>query len=141
MKDSTYLLNKEIAVLELKGVTDAQEAVFTVANQAPGQKQQIALLQSGRSLKFAKPWTVSFKNITVREAFDRIAEQFGATSGWQFGGAADFRVITFHDSISPKTSITHSVSDSAHRTLSLVGLHGVFAREVHMGNWVQSGTG
>jgi hypothetical protein len=107
MKDSTYLLNKEIDVLEMKGVADAQEAVFAVADQASGQKQQIALLQSGRSLKFAKPWTASFKNISVREAFDRIAEQVGPTSGWQFGGAADFRVITFHDSISPNPITTH----------------------------------
>jgi hypothetical protein len=107
MKDSTYLLNKEIAVLELKGVTDAQEAVFAVADQAPGQKQQIALLQSGRSLRFAKPWTASFKNISVREAFDRIAEQVGPTSGWQFGGAEDFRVITFHDSLAPNPITTH----------------------------------
>jgi hypothetical protein len=107
MKDSTDLLNKEIAVLELKGVTDAQEAVFAVADRAPGQKQQIALLQSGRPLKFAKPRTVSFKNISVREAFDRIAEQVGPTSGWQFGGGADFRVITFHDSISPNPITAH----------------------------------
>src|ERR1700730_9705966 len=51
-KDSTYLLSKEIDVLELKGVADVQEAVFAVVDQAPGQKQQIAVLQSGRSLRF-----------------------------------------------------------------------------------------
>jgi hypothetical protein len=106
-KDSSYLFNKEIDDLELKGVADAQEAVFAVVDQAPGQKQQIAVLQSGRSLRFAKPWTASFKNISVREAFDRIADQLGPTSGWQFEGATDFRVITFHDGISPKASTAH----------------------------------
>lgn len=107
MKDSTYFLNKEITVLEMKDVVDAQEAVFAVSDQVPGQKEQIAVLQSGRSLRFSKPWTASFKNISAREAADKIAEQLGPTSGWQFGGSVDFRVITFHDSISPKQSTSH----------------------------------
>lgn len=106
-KDSSYLFNKEIDSLEIKAVADAQEAIFAVVAQVPVQKQQIAVLQAGPSLRFAKPWTVSYNNISVREAFDKIAEQLGPTYGWQFSGAADFRVIRFHQGISPKASTTH----------------------------------
>jgi hypothetical protein len=83
-------------------VPDAQTAVFDAVAQVTGAKQQIAVLQTGISVGFSHSWTASFKDIAVREAFDKIAQQLGPTYGWQFGGAADFRVITFHERLSVK---------------------------------------
>jgi hypothetical protein len=100
--DQSYLFNKKISVLNLKDVPDAQDAVFKTVAQLEGPKEQIALMQSGVSIIFSHPWTASFNDITVREVFDKIAQQLGPTYGWQFGGASDFRVLTFHERLSVK---------------------------------------
>lgn len=100
--DSTYLFNRRIPDLEFRNVPDAQQAVFQTVAQLTGAKEQVAIMQTGISAGFPRPWTASFKDITVREAIDKIAQQLGRNYGWQFGGAADFRVITFHERISPK---------------------------------------
>lgn len=96
-QDQHYLLNQRIPLLAFVDITDAKAAVFSVVSQVGGRKQQIAVLQSGTSLSFPKPWTATFSNVTVRQAFDYIAQHLGPTFGWQFGGADDFRVLTFHD--------------------------------------------
>jgi len=100
--DPNYLLNRRAAVLTFANVPDAEKAVFDAVAQLPGPKEQIAVLQTGVSLTFAKPWTATLRDVTIREAFDRIAQQFGPTYGWQFGGAADFRIITFHQRMAAK---------------------------------------
>jgi hypothetical protein len=98
--DANYLLNRGVAVLTFSDVPDAEKAVFEAVAQLPGSKEQIAVLQTGTSLTFAKLWAATFRNITIREIVDQIAQQLGPTYGWQFGGAADFRVITFHERLS-----------------------------------------
>ncbi len=97
-----YLLNRRAAVLTFTNVPDAEKAVFEAVDQLSGPREGIAVLQTGISLTFPKPWTETFRDITIREAFDQIAQQFGPTYGWQFGGAADFRVITFHQLLAAK---------------------------------------
>jgi hypothetical protein len=101
-QDPTYLFNRKIDLLSFKDEPGAQEAVFHAVAQLAGPKQQIAVLQSGPPLGFSQPWTAKFKDITLREAFDKIAQQLGPTYGWQFGGAADFRVVTFHERLTVK---------------------------------------
>lgn len=96
MNDPTYVLNRKIDVLNLTDTPDVNTALFTAVSFLPGPREQIAIMQSGMSLSFSRPWTASFKNITVRELLDKIAEQMGGNYGWQFGGAADFRIVTFH---------------------------------------------
>lgn len=58
--------------------------------------ENLYFLGIGGTQGFAKPWTASFRNITVRQALNRIAEQLGATYGWQIGGTANQRMIMFH---------------------------------------------
>src|SRR6266404_2322478 len=94
--DKTYLFNRRLDDLELKNVPDAQAAVFQAVAALPPPKEQIAIMQTDTAVNFAHPWTASFKEITVREAFDKIAEQIGRNYGWQFTGAADFRLVVFY---------------------------------------------
>jgi hypothetical protein len=61
--------------------------------------ERIAIHQTGMSLDFAKPWTVTLKDVIIREVLDQIAQQFGPSYGWQFYGAQNFRMITFHESL------------------------------------------
>jgi len=105
-KDTRYLLNRKVEFLEFKYVPDAQAAVFQTVARLPAPKEQIAIMQSGAAVNFARPWTASFRDITVREAFNRIAQQIGTNYGWQFTGAADFRIVTFYARLgtTPRTS-------------------------------------
>lgn len=91
LDDPRYLLNRRLEILSFKDVSNAQDAVLEMLGQLPGPREQVAILQSGIPLSFAHPWTATFRNVTVREVFDNIAQQFGPTYDWQFGGAADFR--------------------------------------------------
>jgi len=102
LDDPGYLLNRRLEILSFKDVSKAQDAVLEMVGQLPGPREQVAILQSGIPLSFVHPLTATFRNITVREVFDYVAQQFGPTYGWQFGGAADFRVITFHQRLAPK---------------------------------------
>lgn len=94
--DKTYLFNRKLDDLELKDVSDAQAAVFQAVAELPPPKEQIAIMQTGAAINFARPWTVSFKDITIREAFDRIAQQIGSSYGWQFTGSNEFRLVIFY---------------------------------------------
>jgi len=94
--DKAYLFNRKLDILEFKNVPDARTAVFQTVAALPPPKEQIAIMQTGAAVNFARPWSASFKEITVREAFDKIAEQIGRNYGWQFTGAADFRLVVFY---------------------------------------------
>lgn len=102
--DPNYLLNRTIQELVLKDVPGAQEAVFEVAAGLAGPKEQIAIMQVGTPIGFAQPWSVTLRNVTVREVFDLIAEKLGPAYGWQFTGAQDFRIITFHQGLLPNAA-------------------------------------
>lgn len=102
LSNNSYFLNRKIKVLTFVKTPDAQKAVFQAVDQLPPPKEQVAMMESGTSLAFAEPWTATFKNITVREAIDKIAEQLGPTMGWQFGGGEDFRILTFHQRLAVK---------------------------------------
>ena len=103
--DDRYVLNRRLSILLFDNIKEADQAVMSTVSQLSGQREQVALMQSGLSLVFARPLSGTFRDITVREAFDIIAQQIGPTYGWQFGGANDFRVLTFHErlAVRPKT--------------------------------------
>lgn len=103
--DSSYFLNRKADAFTFENLARAQDAVFKAAEQLPGPKEQIAILQTGMPLDFPRPWTATLKNITVRQVFDDIALQFGPTYGWQFNGAKDFRMITFHEVLQPRREV------------------------------------
>jgi hypothetical protein len=94
--DKSYLFNRKLELLEIKDAPDAQAAVFQAVAQLPPPREQIAMMQTGASVNFSRTWNASFKDITIREAFDKIAQQIGSNYGWQFTGAADFRIVIFY---------------------------------------------
>jgi hypothetical protein len=104
--DANYVLNRKISEAAFQNVEKASDAVMKMVGQLPGPREQIAVLQAGPPLNYSRPWTTTLKDVTVREIVDQIAAQLGPTYGWQFGGAQDFRVITFHEGLLPKPSAT-----------------------------------
>jgi len=100
--DPSYFLNRTISELTFRDTKNVQDAVFGTAAALPGPKEQIAIMQTGVPLTFSRSWNATFHDVTVREAFNLIAKELGPNYGWQFSGADDFRILTFHQGILPK---------------------------------------
>lgn len=102
--DPSYLLNRKVNEVTFQEVQGADNAVMKMVGQLPGPREQIAVLQVGGPVNFAKPWNATLKGVTIREVLNDIAQQLGPTYGWQFSGAQDFRMVTFHEGLSPRPS-------------------------------------
>ena len=96
LNDASYLPNRRLAQFELRHVTNAQQAVFAAAAQLPPPFEQIAFAQAGGETAYGAPWSATFTNLTVRQAFNLIARRLGPRGGWVFGGSREFRTIGFH---------------------------------------------
>jgi hypothetical protein len=103
-KDPNYVLNRKIDEVTFRDVRQASDAVMNMVGQLPGPREQIAVLQVGVPLNFSEPWSETLKDVTLREVVNKIAQQLGPSYGWQFSGAKDFRMITFHEGLLPKPS-------------------------------------
>lgn len=80
--DPNYLFNRRIPVFHLNAVSQASSAAIQADEELPGPRSQLILLGAGGT-DFAKPWTVTLKNLTLRMAMNRIAQHLCATCGWQ----------------------------------------------------------
>jgi hypothetical protein len=95
--DLKYLLNRKLAEFRLDGITQIQEGLFAIADQLPGPLEQIAHAQIGGDATYpSKPWSVTFKNLTVRQAVNRLVEHMGTSSAWILGGSDEFRHFSFY---------------------------------------------
>jgi hypothetical protein len=103
-KDPNYVLNRKIGEVTFQDVQQASDAVMKMVGQLPGPREQIAVLQVGLPLNFSEPWSTTLKDVTLREVVNKIAQRLGPSYGWQFSGAKDFRMITFHEGLLPKSS-------------------------------------
>jgi hypothetical protein len=103
-KDPQYIFNRKLSEATFQDVKQAPDAVMTMVGQLPGAREQLAVLQEGVPLDFPRPWNTTLKNVTVREIANQIARQLGSSYGWQLSGAADFRMITFHEGLLPRPS-------------------------------------
>jgi hypothetical protein len=96
VNDSSYLPNRQFAQAGLLQVKNAEQAVFALVAQIPPPFEQIAVMQVGGDTSYATAWTTTFRNMTVRQAFNLIARHLGPTGGWSLGGSREFRTIGFH---------------------------------------------
>jgi hypothetical protein len=96
MRDPAYLMNRRIPTFVLRGATDIQGGLLAIHGELPPPQEQLAILQAGGSDPYPpKPWTVTYKDLTVRQVINRLAAHGGACAVWLFGGARDFRTFGF----------------------------------------------
>jgi hypothetical protein len=103
--DPAYPLNQQISYCELKKTPSASAAVIEAARHT-NPPEQLAVLLLG-DVEFDKPITLTLKEVTLREALNRIAQALGPAYGWQFSGTLDFRYVVFHKSLVPGPSPPH----------------------------------
>jgi hypothetical protein len=96
VSDPSYLLNRKLETLELHNVTDVQGGLLAITRELPPPFEQVAIAQIGGADPYpAQPWTITFHNLTVRKAINRLAAHGGSCGTWIFGGAKDFRSFGF----------------------------------------------
>jgi hypothetical protein len=94
--DSSYLLNRKLGKLVLRGITDIDQGLLAIHRQLPPPSEQVATMQVGGDTSYpAKPWTVTFTNLTVRQAMNRLAAHMGPRGSWILSGSQDFRAFSF----------------------------------------------
>jgi hypothetical protein len=94
--DPTYLFNQRLPVLHFENIREVSDAVMQVIHQVPGPPKQLIYWGLGGTQNFAKPLSVTYDDLTVRQAMNRIAQQLGPTFGWQVGGHSQTPAIVFH---------------------------------------------
>jgi hypothetical protein len=102
--DPNYFVNRRMDEVTFHDVRQADEAVMKMVDQLAGPREQIAVMDTGMSVNFGRPWSTTVRNVTVRDVFNLIARQLCPTCGWEFAGAQDFRIVTFHQHLMPRPS-------------------------------------
>lgn len=101
---SSYLLNRKLAVLRIKGITHENQGLLAIAQQLPPPAEQLAQVEFGASGSFPpRPWTATFRDLTVRQAVNRLAAHMGPYAYWLFYGSEDFREFAFYQGAVPRT--------------------------------------
>ena len=97
-----YFLNRKQRLVQFKNLSDPAQAVIRTVALLPGPLEQIAFSQVGGAGEFSVTWNPTFKNVTVRQVLDEIAEHLCSGCGWTFSGAKNFRVIRVHSKLLPE---------------------------------------
>lgn len=95
----SYLMNRRLTKLDLKGLTDIQQGLLAIVKQLPPPKEQVAIAQigiGGDDTYPAGPWTTRYENLTVRQAINRLVCHMGERASWAFTGSTDFRAFAFN---------------------------------------------
>ncbi len=96
--DPTYLLNRSLDKLDVAGIRNPQQPLLAIARQLPPPREQIGYAQVGGDSSYAKLWAVSFEDLTVRQAINRLAAHMSQRGVWVFSGSSDFRSFAFFKS-------------------------------------------
>jgi len=96
LNDKDYFFNRLLPEVSFHEVRESGDAAMEVVHQLGDPREQLYFLGIGGTQGFAKPWSASFHDITVRQALNRVAQQLGPTYGRQIGGTTGQRMIMFH---------------------------------------------
>ncbi len=97
INDKSYLLNRRLKQLELRGVREAGQALFAIVAQIPPPFEQITFAQAGGDISYPEPWNERLRDLTVRHALNLAARHLGPKGGWVLSGSSDFRTVGFHN--------------------------------------------
>jgi len=89
----SYLLNYELERITAIDIPNPDQGLTPLAKLLPNE--QIGYAGVGNDPEYAKPWTVTFEHLTVRQYINRIAEHLGPRSSWIWQGSRKERMFTF----------------------------------------------
>jgi hypothetical protein len=97
VNDGSYLMNRKLPKVELRGVAAADDALFAAVSQLPPPFEQIAVAQAGGNISYPAPWNATLENLTLRQVLNLIARNIAPQGGWVLSGSREFRTIGFHN--------------------------------------------
>ena len=109
LNDKNYFFNRLLPELRFQDARDSGDAAIDIVHRLGDPNEHLIFMGIGGTQSFAKPWTATFHDITVRQALNRIAQQLGPTYGWQIGGTTNQRMIMFHYKLGarPNSKVIH----------------------------------
>ncbi len=96
LNDKSYFFNRLLPEVRFQEIRESGDAAMEVVHQLGDPNENLYFMGIGGTQSFARPWTATFHDITVRQALNRIAQQLGPTYGWRIGGHTGTRLIMFH---------------------------------------------
>lgn len=103
VRDPSYLMNRRLKVFRVAGITHIDQGLLAIARELPPPIEQIAHVEIGGSVEYpAQPWTATFRNVTVRQVLNRLADHIGPRSSWVLYGSRQFREFGFYQGPAPK---------------------------------------
>jgi hypothetical protein len=102
LSDPNYFFSRTLTDLNFHDVRRVGDAVIAIDRQSGDPSGGVIYMGIGQTQGFAEAWTASFRNLTVRQALNRIAQQLGPTYGWQIGGTTKAKLIVFHYKLEAK---------------------------------------
>jgi len=96
LNDKNYFFNRVLPEVHFQEIRESGVAAMEVVHQLGDPNENLYFMGIGGTQGFAKPWSATFHDITVRQALNHIAQQLGPTYGWQIGGTMHQRMIMFH---------------------------------------------
>ncbi len=91
----SYLLNYKLERITATDIPNPDQALTPLARLLPNE--QIGYAGVGSDPEYAKPWTVTFEHLTVRQFINRLAEHLGPRSVWIWQGSKNERMFTFQE--------------------------------------------
>jgi hypothetical protein len=95
VEDPSYFLNRNLTRIAVEGIPDPDAALVFLDRELPPPREHFSYIQVGGDVRYEKPWTTSFENLTVRQFINRVAEHMGAQSTWIVQGSKDEMLFTF----------------------------------------------
>jgi hypothetical protein len=91
--DASYLMNYVVGDLTLTAASDPDRVFAAIHIQFPNE--QLAYVQFGGDINYSAPWTVTFREVTVRQLMNRMAEHLGPRNVWILHGSREEKLFTF----------------------------------------------
>jgi hypothetical protein len=102
LSNPNYFFSRTLTDLHFHDVRRVDDAVIAIDRQSGDPSGGVIYMGIGQTQGFAEAWTASFRNLTVRQALNRIAQKLGPTYGWQIGGTIKAKLIVFHYKLEAK---------------------------------------
>lgn len=95
--DPSYLMNLRLRRILVTDLTSPEGGLAFLDKQLPVPRQQLGYASGGGNSSYLKPWTQSWRDITVRQFINRLSEHMGDRTSWVLYGAKNERYFTFEE--------------------------------------------
>lgn len=105
VEEKNYYFTRKLSDLVFREERNAYDAVEKVFKPVSTPKE--AVIQWTGVRDYQTPYSATFKDITVREALNRLVQHVAPTEGWMVFGNRETMLLTMYDYISARSSAAH----------------------------------